>query len=117
MSKRNEIYDFIIQRLVKAHYGFGDRLLVKELSQETGASRQPIMSALNRLSGWRKSTDDASHWKETLQPLPPAVEENLARLAEQDRKQREAIASNANARLAEAEARFAELREAAARPR
>ncbi|MCB2083509.1 MAG: GntR family transcriptional regulator [Sphingomonadaceae bacterium] len=50
MSKRNEIYDFIIQRLVKAHYGFGDRLLVKELSQETGASRQPIMSALNRLS-------------------------------------------------------------------
>lgn len=50
MSKSNEVYNFIVDRLVNAHYGFGDRLLVKELSAETGASRQPIMSALNRLS-------------------------------------------------------------------
>lgn len=50
MSKSNEVYDFIVDRLVNAHYGFGDRLLVKELSVETSASRQPIMSALNRLS-------------------------------------------------------------------
>ncbi len=50
MSKSNEVYDFIVDRLVNAHYRFGDRLLVKELSVETGASRQPIMSALNRLS-------------------------------------------------------------------
>ena len=50
MSKRKEIYDLIVERLVKAYYGFGDRLLVKELSNETGVSRQPIMSALNRLS-------------------------------------------------------------------
>ena len=50
MSKSNEVYDLIIDRLVSARYAFGERLLVKELSSETGASRQPIMSALNRLS-------------------------------------------------------------------
>ena len=50
MSKFNEVYDLVIERLVDAHYAFGDRLLVKELIAETGASRQPIMSALNRLS-------------------------------------------------------------------
>ena len=50
MSKSNEVYDLVVDRLVSAHYAFGDRLLVKELGEETGASRQPIMSALNRLS-------------------------------------------------------------------
>ena len=50
MSKSNEVYDLVINRLVSAKYAFVERLLVKELSQETGASRQPIMSALNRLS-------------------------------------------------------------------
>lgn len=50
MSKNNKIYDLIIDRLVNARYAFGDRLLVKELATETGASRQPIMAALNRLS-------------------------------------------------------------------
>lgn len=49
MSKSNDVYDYIIGRLTSAGYGFGESLLVKELSQETGASRQPIMSALNRL--------------------------------------------------------------------
>ncbi len=50
MSKSNEVYQLVINRLVNAHYRFGDRFLVKELGEETGASRQPIMSALNRLS-------------------------------------------------------------------
>jgi DNA-binding GntR family transcriptional regulator len=50
VSKNNSIYDLIIDRLVNAQYAFGERLLVKELAGETGASRQPIMSALNRLS-------------------------------------------------------------------
>lgn len=50
MSKSNEVYELVVDRLVSAHYAFGDRLLVKELGAETGASRQPIMSALNRLS-------------------------------------------------------------------
>ncbi len=50
LSKNNKVYDIVIDRLVNAEYAFGERLLVKELSMETGASRQPIMSALNRLS-------------------------------------------------------------------
>lgn len=50
MSKNNKVYDYIIDKLVNAGYAFGDRLLVKELSEVTGASRQPIMAALNRLS-------------------------------------------------------------------
>jgi len=50
LSKNNKIYDLIIDRLVNGGYAFGERLLVKELAAETGASRQPIMSALNRLS-------------------------------------------------------------------
>lgn len=50
MSKNNRIYDLVVERLVNARYAFGESLLVKELANETGASRQPIMSALNRLS-------------------------------------------------------------------
>lgn len=50
MSKHNKVYDYLIEKLVDTHYTFGDRLLIKELSEDTGASRQPIMSALNRLS-------------------------------------------------------------------
>jgi len=50
LSKNNRIYDLVIERLVTARYRFGERLLVKELAAETGASRQPIMAALNRLT-------------------------------------------------------------------
>lgn len=49
VTKNNKIYD-TISRLVNARCAFGDRILVKELGSETGASRQPIMAALNRLS-------------------------------------------------------------------
>lgn len=50
MSKSNDVYDYVIGRLTSAEYGFGEPLLVKALSTETGASRQPIMAALSRLS-------------------------------------------------------------------
>ena len=50
MSKKEEIYDRLIDRLVHAHYAFGDRLLVKEIAADTGISRQPIMAALARLA-------------------------------------------------------------------
>jgi DNA-binding GntR family transcriptional regulator len=49
MTKNNRIYDLLIDRLLKAHYAFGERILVKELAAETGISRQPIMTALNKL--------------------------------------------------------------------
>lgn len=50
MNKKDEIYDLLVARLVDAQYSFGQRLSVKELAADTGASRQPIMAALNRLS-------------------------------------------------------------------
>jgi len=50
MSKSNDVYDHVMGRLLSADFDFGERLLVKELGVQTGASRQPIMSALNRLS-------------------------------------------------------------------
>lgn len=50
MSKSQAVYDHLMQKLVTAGYAFGENLLVKEIAAETGASRQPIMSALNKLS-------------------------------------------------------------------
>src|ERR1700722_11795226 len=49
-SKQSEIYDLLVQRLVRAQYAFGERILVRELATEFGVSRQPIMSALNWLA-------------------------------------------------------------------
>lgn len=50
MNKKDEIYDFLVDRLVGTRYAFGQPILVKELAAETGVSRQPIMTALNRLA-------------------------------------------------------------------
>ena len=49
ISKSSQIYALVLQRLLSAQYGFGQRILVKEIALETGASRHPIMSALNHL--------------------------------------------------------------------
>lgn len=49
MNKKDEVYDAIVERLLTARYDFGERILVKELAAELGVSRQPIMTALNRL--------------------------------------------------------------------
>ncbi|MXO63939.1 GntR family transcriptional regulator [Qipengyuania oceanensis] len=49
-SKKDQVYDTIIDRLVKKEYRFGQNILVKELAQEIDASRQPIMAALTALS-------------------------------------------------------------------
>lgn len=73
--------------------------------------RLKVIAELNRLSGWRKATVDPGHWKETLQPLPDAVKEVLEQIAATDKRDREAIEERNAARLAEAEARFAELKQ------
>lgn len=49
-SKKIFLYDTILDRLIEGRYKFGERILVKELGSETGASRQPIMTALSALS-------------------------------------------------------------------
>lgn len=50
VRKKDQIHDLIMERLYTGYYRFGQRLLVKELSDETGISRQPIMTALNALN-------------------------------------------------------------------
>lgn len=49
-NKKFIVYDEILDRLISMRYRFGERILVKEVGAETGASRQPIMAALNALS-------------------------------------------------------------------
>ena len=49
LRKKDVLYSEILERLVTARYRFGERILVKELCAETGASLQPIMAALNAL--------------------------------------------------------------------
>jgi DNA-binding GntR family transcriptional regulator len=49
VKKKDEVYELLVSRLVGAQYRFGQRLSVKEIAADTGASRQPIMAALNRL--------------------------------------------------------------------
>jgi DNA-binding GntR family transcriptional regulator len=48
-NKKVAIYQEIIQRLLTRRYLFGEKILVKEISESTGVSRQPIMTALNSL--------------------------------------------------------------------
>ncbi|RSU52234.1 GntR family transcriptional regulator [Sphingobium yanoikuyae] len=50
MRKKDQVRDQILNRLLSAHYRFGDPIPVKELCEETGISRQPIMTALAELS-------------------------------------------------------------------
>lgn len=48
-TKKAAIYDYILEKLITRQYRFGEKIVVKELSEETGVSRQPIMSALSNL--------------------------------------------------------------------
>lgn len=49
MNKHKEVYDHIMSLLLAANIRLGQRLLVKHLCEELGVSRQPVMTALNRL--------------------------------------------------------------------
>lgn len=48
-NKKDDVYDRLVARLMRAEFAFGERILVKELAAELGVSRQPVMTALNRL--------------------------------------------------------------------
>lgn len=50
MNKKDEVYEFIVDQLLKARYAFGETIPVKELASSIGVSRQPMMAALNRLA-------------------------------------------------------------------
>lgn len=47
--KKAFIFRELLQRLFAGRYRFGERIPVKELSEELGVSKQPIMTALNSL--------------------------------------------------------------------
>lgn len=47
--KKAVIFQEILQRLLAGRYRFGERISVKDIGEETGISRQPIMTALNSL--------------------------------------------------------------------
>jgi len=49
-NKKAVLYDYILDRLIEGRYKFGEAILVKQLSAETGASSQPILAALTALS-------------------------------------------------------------------
>ncbi|WP_110973422.1 GntR family transcriptional regulator [Pseudomonas huaxiensis] len=48
-NKKTAIYQHILELLLSRRYAFGQKILVKEIGEETGVSRQPIMTALNSL--------------------------------------------------------------------
>ncbi|MEG3178751.1 GntR family transcriptional regulator [Sphingomonas sp. RB3P16] len=50
MRKKDLVKDELLKRLLSGRYRFGDPISVKAFSQETGISRQPIMTALAGLS-------------------------------------------------------------------
>lgn len=47
--KQDSVYDTLLARFASGAYRFGQPLLVKEIAEETGASKHPIMSALKEL--------------------------------------------------------------------
>jgi DNA-binding GntR family transcriptional regulator len=49
MKKQDAVYDLLLSNLVSGSYRFGQSILVKEVAVATGASKQPIMSALRQL--------------------------------------------------------------------
>lgn len=75
LNKKSFIYKEILRRLLTRHYRFGESISVKELSLETGVSRQPIMSALTSLQerGFVRIT--AQVGCEVIAPLPDEVED------------------------------------------
>lgn len=47
--KKDAVYDFILDQLISRSYRFGGKIMVKEIAEATGASRQPIMAAMGDL--------------------------------------------------------------------
>ena len=48
-SKKETVHDTLLERIVNGDYRMGEKILIKRLIEETGASRQPVMSALSDL--------------------------------------------------------------------
>ncbi len=75
MAKKNYIYQEILERLFTCQYRFGDRILVKEIGEEMGVSRHPIMTALYRLQERGFVTITAQVGCEVVTPTPEAIQD------------------------------------------
>ena len=74
-SKKESVSDLLLRRLPSGHYRLGQRILVKELQKETGASRQPIMGALSDLRSQGFVTIVAKVGCQVISPTPREVED------------------------------------------
>lgn len=74
-SKKESVHDLLLRRLTSGHYRLGQRILVKELQKETGASRQPIMGALSDLRSQGFVTIEAKVGCQVISPTPREVED------------------------------------------
>ena len=74
-NKKALIFRELLQRLLSGQYRFGERISVKELSEETGISKQPIMTALTSLQerGFVRIT--AQVGCEVIAPTPDEIED------------------------------------------
>lgn len=74
-GKTRLICDEIEKRLVRGYYRFGDEILANELVKEFGASRAPVMSALNylRADGYLVITPQVGC--KVISPTPSEIED------------------------------------------
>lgn len=75
MAKKNHLYQEILQRLFHRQYRFGDRILVKEIGEEMGVSRHPIMTALYKLQERGFVTITAQVGCEVVTPTPESIQD------------------------------------------
>ena len=74
-SKKQSVSELVLRRLTSGHYRMGQRILIKELQRETGASRQPIMVALSDLRSQGFVTIEAKVGCQVISPTPRDVED------------------------------------------
>jgi DNA-binding GntR family transcriptional regulator len=74
-SKKQSVSDLLLRRLTSGHYRLGQRISIKELQRETGASRQPIMGALSDLRGQGFVTIDAKVGCQVIAPKPQEIDD------------------------------------------
>jgi len=74
-GKTRIICDEIERRLVRGHYRFGDEILANDLVREFGASRAPVMSAMNylRAEGYLVITPQVGC--RVISPTPAEIED------------------------------------------
>lgn len=74
-SKKQSVSELLLRRLTSGHYRMGQRILIKELQRETGASRQPIMVALSDLRSQGFVTIEPKVGCQVISPKPRDVED------------------------------------------